>query len=417
MKQSRRAIGALCRGVALDHLDVHLSKHQPVVQLNDLHQRASAKRISKARSRHSTRCRTPSVHHLVGLVSLLPSLTRGKHQDAGFLQRHKIRHPSTGKEEEAALQYEQRVVQCLLLQSVSSDIQRIHTSSQWLHPTLSLPSRHTSSLYKQSPSLRGRDSWASTAFLVTSYRQLRSKRWRHCARASRPTCGRRPVVSPTVNAPPGHPLLVSSHSLRVRIQHVRHGLLVWFISGSGGSYEHVARVVQNPRVTTCGLEWVQYQVCESTQRAPSGIKSQGPRPIARSSSRWHTSFSRMRQTPNDRRAASRTARTGATTRTEQLRQRLHDDNILRTPSSASDQVRVSGFSPVRLDSWHRFRPLSHAYAPVCPSDSPPIARGPAVRVPSLSLSLSICFCCYWLFDCVDVTRRVCGYTIALPRWD
>ncbi|CAI5743539.1 unnamed protein product [Hyaloperonospora brassicae] len=55
----------------------------------------------------------------------------------------------------------------------------------------------------------------------------------------------------------------------------------------------------------------------------------------------------------------------------------HDDNILRTPSSAYDQVRVSGFSPVRLDSWRCFRSLSHAYAPVCPSDSSSVARGPA----------------------------------------
>ncbi|KAL4170611.1 hypothetical protein KRP22_008720 [Phytophthora ramorum] len=50
---------------------------------------------------------------------------------------------------------------------------------------------------------------------------------------------------------------------------------------------------------------------------------------------------------------------------------------MHTPSSAYDQLRVSGFPPVRLGSWHRYRSPSQEFADVFKPDSSSIAREPA----------------------------------------
>lgn len=52
---------------------------------------------------------------------------------------------------------------------------------------------------------------------------------------------------------------------------------------------------------------------------------------------------------------------------------------MRTPSSAYDQLRVSGFPPVRLGSWHRYRSLSQEFNDVFKPEASSIAREPAVR--------------------------------------
>uniref|UniRef100_A0AAV1UM44 Pyruvate kinase n=1 Tax=Peronospora matthiolae TaxID=2874970 RepID=A0AAV1UM44_9STRA len=85
----------------------------------------------------------------------------------------------------------------------------------------------------------------------------------------------------------------------------------------------------------------------------------------------------MRHTTNDRHAAGRNPRTSTIARAEQSRRWSNGKDVLRTPSSAYDQVRVSGFSPVRLDSWQHFRSLSQEYDRVFKSDSSSIARDPA----------------------------------------
>lgn len=59
---------------------------------------------------------------------------------------------------------------------------------------------------------------------------------------------------------------------------------------------------------------------------------------------------------------------------------------MRTPSSAYDQLRVSGFPPVRLGSWHRYRSLSQEFDHVFKPDSSSIAREPAVRRRTVSVN-------------------------------
>ncbi|KAG6580306.1 pyruvate kinase [Phytophthora cinnamomi] len=59
------------------------------------------------------------------------------------------------------------------------------------------------------------------------------------------------------------------------------------------------------------------------------------------------------------------------------RRRSKDDELMRTPSSAYDQLRVSGFPPVRLGSWHRYRSLSQEFDDVFKPEASSMAREPA----------------------------------------
>ncbi|UIZ27935.1 hypothetical protein KXD40_004457 [Peronospora effusa] len=70
----------------------------------------------------------------------------------------------------------------------------------------------------------------------------------------------------------------------------------------------------------------------------------------------------------------RNPRTGTLMHPERPRRWSKDDDILHTPSFAYDQVRVSGFPPVRFGSWHRFHSdNTHVFKP----DSSSTARKPA----------------------------------------
>ncbi|KAE9020831.1 Pyruvate kinase [Phytophthora fragariae] len=79
---------------------------------------------------------------------------------------------------------------------------------------------------------------------------------------------------------------------------------------------------------------------------------------------------------SERHGSARNPRTG-TVMHSLPRRRSKDDELMRTPSSAYDQLRVSGFPPVRLGSWHRYRSLSQEFDDVFKPESSSIARKPA----------------------------------------
>jgi hypothetical protein len=87
----------------------------------------------------------------------------------------------------------------------------------------------------------------------------------------------------------------------------------------------------------------------------------------------------MRRSLSVREATVRNPRTGTITRLGLPRRRSKDDELMRTPSSQYDQLRVSGFPPVRLGSWHRYRSLSQEFDDVFRAEASSIAREPAVR--------------------------------------
>ncbi|OWZ12613.1 Pyruvate kinase [Phytophthora megakarya] len=87
----------------------------------------------------------------------------------------------------------------------------------------------------------------------------------------------------------------------------------------------------------------------------------------------------MRRTLSDRHTIGRNPRTGTLTRPRLPRRWSKDDELLRTPSAAYDKIHVSGFPPVQLGSWHRYRSLSQEYDHVFKPDSSSVAREPAVR--------------------------------------
>ncbi|KAE8902837.1 Pyruvate kinase [Phytophthora fragariae] len=84
----------------------------------------------------------------------------------------------------------------------------------------------------------------------------------------------------------------------------------------------------------------------------------------------------MRRSMSERHGSARNPRTG-TVMHSLPRRRSKDDELMRTPSSAYDQLRVSGFPPVRLGSWHRYRSLSQEFDDVFKPESSSIARKPA----------------------------------------
>ncbi|KAG3117145.1 Pyruvate kinase [Phytophthora idaei] len=85
----------------------------------------------------------------------------------------------------------------------------------------------------------------------------------------------------------------------------------------------------------------------------------------------------MRRTASERHAIGRNPRTGTLTRPGLPRRWSKDEVLMSPPSSAYDQLRVSGFPPVQLGSWHRYRSLSQEFDDVFKPDSSSIAREPA----------------------------------------
>ncbi|KAL3674715.1 hypothetical protein V7S43_000650 [Phytophthora oleae] len=85
----------------------------------------------------------------------------------------------------------------------------------------------------------------------------------------------------------------------------------------------------------------------------------------------------MRRNLSDRHTIGRNPRTGTLTRPGLPRRWSKDDELMRTPSSAYDQLLVSGFPPVQLGSWHRYRSISQEFDDVFKPVSASIAREPA----------------------------------------
>ncbi|KAG7388927.1 hypothetical protein PHYPSEUDO_011574 [Phytophthora pseudosyringae] len=85
----------------------------------------------------------------------------------------------------------------------------------------------------------------------------------------------------------------------------------------------------------------------------------------------------MRRTASERHTVGRNPRTGTLVRPGLARRWSKDDELMRTPSAAYDQLRVSGFPPVQLGSWHRYRSLSQEFDDVFKPDSASIASEPA----------------------------------------
>ncbi|KAG1711515.1 hypothetical protein DVH05_008767 [Phytophthora capsici] len=86
----------------------------------------------------------------------------------------------------------------------------------------------------------------------------------------------------------------------------------------------------------------------------------------------------MRRNLSDRHTIGRNPRTGTLTRPGLPRRWSKDDELMRTPSSAYDQLRVSGFPPMQLGSWHRrYRSISQEFDDVFKPATASIAREPA----------------------------------------